>query len=233
LARRLHPESRAVTRHSSLPLAPGGLAFCNADSRGRLKAKLPTLQTGSILHPIGLDFIGSSELPRMPHNFIKHFAPGVHMNDDIIKVISPIYLLRSFQTCWKCRANQAVIAIATRHLEESDPDALHEGDEPVVLENIEMMPASILQYILRVHPHYEKRPSKMAGSAYYMNTCSCGAHFGDFFLHNEPGGAFFPTSEDEASQIEIEVLHFTGKFDFVCSYGVGTGDFIFAHARKR
>lgn len=156
-----------------------------------------------------------------------------HMNDDTIKVTSPIYLLRSFQSCWKCGANQEVIAIATRHLEESDPNALHEGDEPVALENIEVMPAPILEYIRRVHPRYEKRVSKTAGSAYYMNTCTCGAHFGDFYLHNEPGGAFFPMSEDEASQIEIEEMPFTGKFDFVCSYGVGTGDFIFEHARRR
>lgn len=155
------------------------------------------------------------------------------MNDDTIKVIAPIYLLRSFQACWKCGANQAVIAIATRHLEETDPDALHEGDEPVVLESIEMMPAAILEYIRRVHPRYEKRASKMAGVAYYMNTCTCGAHFGDFYMHSEPGGAFYPMSEDEARQILIEEMPFTGKYDFVCGYGIGNGAYIFEHARRR
>ena len=154
-------------------------------------------------------------------------------DDYTIKVISPIYLLRSSQTCWGCNTNQEVIAIATRHLEESDPDALHEGDEPVVLEDIQKMPGSILEYVVRVHPNYEKRQSKTSGSSYYMNTCKCGAHFGDFYLHSEPGGAFFPTSEDEAKQILIEEIPLTGTFDFVCNYGMGTGSFIFEHAQKR
>jgi hypothetical protein len=37
-----------------------------------------------------------------------------------------------------------------------------------------------------------------------MNHCSCGAKLGDFYLHNEPGGAFFPTSESTAREIELK-----------------------------
>jgi hypothetical protein len=156
-----------------------------------------------------------------------------HMKKNTVKVISPIYLLRSFQSCWKCGLNQEVIAIATKHFEENNPDALHQGDEPVALENIEEMPQVIFDFIVQVHPRYEKRTSKTASSAYYMNICECGAHFGDFYLHYKPDGAFFPTNEDEAEQITIEEMPFTGAFDFTCSYGVGTGAFIFKHAQKK
>ena len=82
------------------------------------------------------------------------------------------------------------------------------------------------------HPHFQKRTSKTAGTAYYMNTCGCGAHFGDFYVFSEPGGAFSPTEEDEASRITIEELPLTRIFELDCTYGMGTGDHIFEHAKK-
>jgi hypothetical protein len=82
------------------------------------------------------------------------------------------------------------------------------------------------------HPHFQKHTSKTAGTAYYMDTCGCGAHFGDFYLFSEPGGAFFPTEENEAGRITIEELPLTGIFELDCTYGMGTGDLIFEHAKK-
>lgn len=151
------------------------------------------------------------------------------------KVSSPIYLLRSSESCWKCGAVQEVVALATRHLHEDDPDGdeTDTEDEPIILDNISEMPQEVLDYIRAVHPRYEKRTSKTMGSAYYMNTCSCGAHFGDFYLYSEPGGAFFPDTEEQASHIAIEELPLTGTFDLECGYGVGIGSFIFEHAKRR
>ncbi len=37
--------------------------------------------------------------------------------------------------------------------------------------------------------------------------CECGANFGDWFLHSEPGeGGFFPTTEEEAHLIIVNEL---------------------------
>ncbi len=157
------------------------------------------------------------------------------MDENMTKIASPIYLLRSSEPCWKCGAVQQVIALATMHLFEGDPEAdnTENEDEPIILDNIAEMPKEILDHIRSLHPQYEKRMSKMAGSAYYMNTCSCGAHFGDFYLHSEPGGAFFPDSEEQARQITAEELPFTGTFEFLCGYGIGNGSFIFQHAQRR
>lgn len=154
-------------------------------------------------------------------------------SDPVIRVFSPLYLLRARQDCWRCQASQEVIAILTCHLHELDPEHgeyVYE-DEPILLQSIESMPGPILQHLLSVHPQFEKRSSKTAGTAYYMNTCSCGAHFGDFFLFSEPGGAFFPVSEDDATAITIETFPFTGCFEFVCNYGIGPGAVLFQHAR--
>ncbi len=156
------------------------------------------------------------------------------MDDCIIKIASPLYLLRASETCWECGTRQEVIALATRHLSDCIPEAnaLHSEDEPFILDNIIEMPPAILSYLRSVHPRYEKRPNKTAGFSYYVNTCSCGAHFNDNALHLEPHGAFWPNSKEQAEQITIEELPFSGEFDFVCSYGIGLGAFIFEHARR-
>jgi hypothetical protein len=113
-----------------------------------------------------------------------------------------------------------------------DEDEQPEENEPLILQNIQTLPKPILDAILSRHRHFEKRTSKTSGTAYYMNTCACGAHFGDFHLFSEPGGAFFPTDETEASRITIEKLPLTGTVELDCSYGMGTGDLIFEHAKK-
>jgi hypothetical protein len=123
-------------------------------------------------------------------------------DDDATKISSPIYLIRSSERCWKCGIIQEVIALATMRLCEVDSEhggVAYEG-QPFILNNIEEMPQEILNHIRSAHPRYEKRNSRRAGSSYYMNTCVCGAHFRAVFLHGEPGGAFFPSTESEWSK---------------------------------
>lgn len=157
------------------------------------------------------------------------------MNDhNTLRVTAPIFLLRSTESCWRCHASQEVIALASRwRLDtDQDKDEQPEENEPLILQDIHTIPKPILAAVLSRHPHFEKRTSKTAGTAYYMNTCDCGAHFGDFYLFSEPGGTFFPTDENEASRITIEELPLTGTFELHCSYGMGLGDLIFEHAKK-
>lgn len=155
-------------------------------------------------------------------------------NDDILRVTTPIFLLRSSESCWRCHASQEVIALAFRwRMDKSqDEDEQPEENEPLILQNIHTLPKPILDAVVARHAHFEKRTSKTAGTAYYMNTCCCGAHFGDFYLFSEPGGAFFPMDETEASPITIEELPLTGTFELHCSYGMGLGDLIFQNAKK-
>lgn len=148
-----------------------------------------------------------------------------------MKISTPIYLLRSETSCWKCGAIQEVIALASEHVSDED-DEEPEEDELALLEKVEMIPADILECIRARHPAYEKRKSKTAGSTYYMNVCTCGAHFGDHFLQSEPGGAFFPQEEEQAALITIEQLPFSGTFDFKCGCSWGEGAFIFEHAKR-
>jgi len=170
-------------------------------------------------HPAG------SELFKRPINPAPARTPEPQPSDIIVQVFSPIYLLRARERCWKCHSPQEVIAILTCRLQEQDPECgeyLYEN-EPILLHNVTQMPAPILSHIQSLHVRFEKRQSRTAETAYYMNTCPCGAHFGDFYLFSEPGGAFFPLSPEDAACVTIEKLPFSGTFDFVCTYGIGPG----------
>lgn len=160
--------------------------------------------------------------------------PHLMEEDNILRVTAPIFLLRASESCWHCHTSQEVIALAFRWRVDKnhDEDEQPEENEPLILHNIHTLPKPILDAVVARHPQFEKRTSKTADTAYYINTCRCGAHFGDFYLFSEPGGAFFPMDEKEASQITIEELPLTGSFQLDCSYGLGLGDLIFEHAKK-
>ena len=154
-----------------------------------------------------------------------------------MKVFSPIYLLRSSEQCWRCHTVQPVVALATKHLIDDPEYEDEEGDslegQVLILSSIETIPQALLDCIHSRHGKFEKRKSKTANCMYYMNICgSCGAHFGDFYMHSEPGGAFFPSNEIEAATVTIEQLPLTGEFDIGASYGIGSGDLIFECGKR-
>jgi hypothetical protein len=117
----------------------------------------------------------------------------------------------------------------TRFLDE---DPLCDEGEPVLLQMIEELPEELLHAVTSRHPQYEKRFSKTAESPYCMNLCSCGAHFGDFFLFGEPGASFFPLSDAEAQQLSIEELPVKGEWELTAHYSVGPDGHIFEHGKR-
>lgn len=142
------------------------------------------------------------------------------MHPDVDTFAAPFYLFRSSEDCWKCGATCRVVAVASGE------------KEPFVLSQITEMPEEILLAVTAINPAYERRLSRTADTEYFMNTCGCGAHFGDFFLYTEPGGAFFPTEIDEAAEIEVIELPIEGEHRIGCSPGMGTGGFILEHGKR-
>jgi hypothetical protein len=139
---------------------------------------------------------------------------------DIETFSAPFYLFRASEDCWKCGSSCRVVGLASG------------DDEPFVLSDIRSMPEEFLFAIIAAQPNYELRHSRMAETDYYMNTCSCGAHFGDFYLFCEPGGAFFPTEKDEAAGVEVIELPIHGEHSIDCSPGMGTGGLILKHGKR-
>lgn len=161
------------------------------------------------------------------------------MNNDAmdkgkLMLTSPVYLLQSTAECWKCHSVQSVVALAATTVREFDDGEFRElgGDDLIVLQNLVELPPEILEAIHRFHPQFQKRFSKTAECEYYMNTCSCGAHFGDFYLHNDPDSPFRPMDEDDAPEIILRRLPLEGQFEVNASYSIGGGSLILEYAKR-
>jgi hypothetical protein len=160
---------------------------------------------------------------------------------------SPYYfLVESKSDCWKCGSSTRVHAfmLPEEHEQFEYADETDEGftlgsprgyweryGERGKVSNVYGLSPSVLAQLRSHTSGYKPAYSQQAGETYYMNHCEhCGAKLGDFYMHSEPGGAFFPTSPAEAS---IMVLHkVEAPFEANGSMGYASDDFFEFMQRK-
>ncbi|WP_085639935.1 MULTISPECIES: DUF5710 domain-containing protein [unclassified Pseudomonas] len=155
---------------------------------------------------------------------------------------SPYYfILQSSTECWKCYCPTRVFSFKLP--EEHEQFEYAEEDEDtgfslesglgywvshgvrVGLSNISTLSPSVIKQLRTYSTRYQPDHSKMAGAIYYMNHCEhCSAKLGDFFMHSEPGGAFFPMSAQAASSMTLHLIN--ERFDGNGSVGWATEDFM-------
>lgn len=150
------------------------------------------------------------------------------MADDRTILNPPIYLVTGQEECWRCGELQPAVELVGE-LTASESD---EERHLVSLSNVEELPDEVVQLITERHPPFRLHRSKTAGQEYYTNFCQCGANFGDFFLHSEPGHAFFPLDEEDARLMTVEELPITDPIEVHASFGAGTEELIVAYARR-
>lgn len=152
-----------------------------------------------------------------------------------LRLKAPLYLLTSTEPCYRCGAAAPVVALACKAFDDADADPAELAEltsEPVLIDNVTEMPDLLLKLIREVHPHYEKRRSRMANCDYFMNVCPhCSAHFGDFFLFSEPEGAFFPMTDEATAAITIRKLPIDTSVEIDGGYSMGLGAAIFAQGK--
>lgn len=112
-----------------------------------------------------------------------------------------------------------------------------ESDEPLepdlyLFSGIQYLPGELLEALRRVNPGYRKCLSKTAGASYYMNHCICGAQLGDFYMHSEPGGAFFPTTPRAARAIRLHRLKVQGPLAITGGPCMAHPNLILEYAKK-
>ena len=148
------------------------------------------------------------------------------MREHAIAVESPLYLVIGQITCWRCGAEMMATGLVAPNVPEA-------GREVCSLSNIEELPAWLVNAINERCPTFKLTYSKTVGGRYYANTCpECGMLSGDFYLHSEPGGPFFPTTEEEARSLTIEQIALPKTIYVRATIGMGIGDLILDHARK-
>jgi len=148
------------------------------------------------------------------------------MDNEKIKISPPLYLIGMKIPCWRCETNMTVATLLAPHVEDTQ-------GEVCLLSNIEELPDEVLSYIKKRVPTFKLMSSKMAGSKYYANTCpKCRVIYGDFFLHAEPGAAFFPTDEKEAKSFYLTEIPISKTIEVDGSLGMGVGELILSNAKR-
>lgn len=115
-------------------------------------------------------------------------------------------IIRSRTTCWKCGDGSFVFTFLLPpghefHETYQDDDSTVIGawvqmDEPCVLHYVEYVPVAVADRMRALTRNYFVDFSKTTNSSYWMNHCEqCRVKQGDFMMHCEPGGAFFPMTE--------------------------------------
>ncbi|CDT07356.1 hypothetical protein BN1088_1433377 [Sphingobacterium sp. PM2-P1-29] len=140
-----------------------------------------------------------------------------------IKIQSQFYIARNFSECYSCSANIPVIAIAAENF------TVFDGSKNNFINNdltFFYMATSIGDEISNViksnFDYYKPFFSNTVKKEYWANHCLyCGQGQGDFYLHSEPGGAFFPTEISEFKSIELIQIQLKSDVLVDAEYSMG------------
>lgn len=153
------------------------------------------------------------------------------MTDENFRISSPLYAAHTVTSCWKCHEEMPVLAlIAPNVIAPQVPEAER---TVCILSFIEELPEAVLHFVRNRFPSFQFRYSKTTESRYYANTCpQCGVISGDWHLHIEPDGPFFPTTEEAARKLTLETIPIGECISVRAQLGMGIGDFILRHAGR-
>jgi hypothetical protein len=138
------------------------------------------------------------------------------------------FIARSATKCWACNKLTSVygFVLPSGHEilefgeEEDAPDIWCRYDEPAIVYYISNLQQAVVDRIRSFTKRYRVAYSKTTRSSYWMNHCEhCGMKQGDFEMYCEPGGAFYPTDDTEASAIILNKFAEPFSCDGSTAYG--------------
>lgn len=117
-------------------------------------------------------------------------------------LMPPIFLVESQERCWKCSSFSKVYCFAASGFTDEAGDYDYDGF--TTFSNVQLLSQN-LEDIVKTHAEkYKPDHSKTASALYYMNHCQhCNAKLGDFYMHNEPSGAFQPFTPTEGKAVKL------------------------------
>ena len=151
----------------------------------------------------------------------------------IIKV--PILIAKNKRYCWKCNNETPLIAISGLDLivqdyidDDSEKVEWYQKKNNLALfSDVTYLPKQIIDIIQLRFPFFRFTYSRTIQGKYWANNCvHCNSLQGDFFNHNEPGGAFCPMSKEEGNAIELFKIDYQHDIPIVGGYGFDDYDFI-------
>ncbi|MYN29554.1 DUF5710 domain-containing protein [Duganella levis] len=139
------------------------------------------------------------------------------------------FLAQTVAMCWKCHELTSLFSFIlppgheTLEINEDsdDGDYWFRHSDPATVSYVTDLPPHVVTQLKAVAPYYRLDFSKTTGSSYWMNHCEqCGMKQGDFEMHCEPGGAFFPMDQHAADRIVL----YSYRESFGCNGSASWGD---------
>ncbi len=157
----------------------------------------------------------------------------------------PFHIALNKRECWKCNEITDIVALASNNFYEFDYTNEDDDDNMTkewlkqdyftFFSTPEYIDKEIIDLIQERFPFYKYGYSKTINRKYWANHCqNCNALQGDFFNHNEPGGAFSPMSIEECK--EITLIEVPSKYDLTLNAGTGWSgieDMILKYCKKK
>jgi hypothetical protein len=131
------------------------------------------------------------------------------------------YVARTNVRCWHCGLSTRLLALAVPHNHEtldgdtqadadcgdSASDAWQRAAVNAMLFYVERLSDDVQDRLNRISPFFRLAHSAATLNSYWANHCEhCGTLLGDHELHCEPDGAFMPSSEAAAANIQLQQI---------------------------
>jgi hypothetical protein len=131
------------------------------------------------------------------------------------------YIARTNVPCWHCGSSTGLLALAVPDGHETldedaqadagggpAPDAWQRANANALLFYVGCLPDAVQGRLNQLSPLFRLSPSAATSSSYWANHCEhCGTLLGDHELHCEPDGAFMPSGETAAANVQLLHIH--------------------------
>ncbi len=163
---------------------------------------------------LGARWDASSKVWFVPDGIdLRTFQKWLPSESDITVQAKSYSIAQTEESCWKCgeltRVHCFLLPVGHQTFEQVDDDVwawyVHESSSMVAYVT-DLLP-TVAARIKAITRHYYLDFSKTTNSSYWMNHCEhCGMKQGDFAMHCEPGGAFFPMDEEAVLNIRLQAI---------------------------
>lgn len=187
--------------------------------------------------------LGAKWSPELKRWYIPEGVDAVAFEKWLPPIIKPslyalpkFYLVMASVECYKCGEVAKVYCVASDKYEmiEKDDDSEDESNVFTAYSSLKNIPAELESIIQLQCVTYFKDFSRTTKGNYYINHCaSCRAKIGDHFLHDEPGGAFFPTDEGQGKDIKLfQITAGENKVPLTATPNLHVPDYISKFAKR-
>ncbi|MDN5476818.1 MAG: DUF5710 domain-containing protein [Chryseobacterium sp.] len=151
------------------------------------------------------------------HKDLSDFTQWLDNDDVSIIVRSPFYIAENTRDCYKCGDTTPVIALAAEKyysLEHQDNDDGEDFEEWIFSAEFSFFSTptylnkEVTSLLNLKYPYYKIGYSRTFGGKYWANHCiHCNALQGDFHMHSEPGGEFYPLNIEECERLTLHLVN--------------------------